>query len=98
MSHIAYEQRAQVYTNAFIRFGEHNQYVVAIEELSECQKEVCKMLRGIGDMNHLAEEIADATIMLEQLKMHLNLNESVRTIMDQKVKRLDQKLRKEAFR
>lgn len=48
--------------------GKEGQSIVAIEELSELQKELCKMLRGIGNPEHLAEEIADVEIMLCQIK------------------------------
>ncbi len=97
MNKIPYEQRVQVYTNALMVYGQRSQMVVAIEELSETQKELCKILRGKGDMEHLAEEIADATIMLEQLRYFLGLNEKVCRYMDEKVKRLDENLTKGGF-
>ena len=93
MNKIPYEQRAQVYTNALICFGEKTQMVMALEELSECQKEICKKLRGYSNEEHLAEEIADATIMLEQLRLFFGLNDLVCEKMDEKVKRLDELLR-----
>lgn len=89
MNKIPYEQRAQVYTNALICFGETAQMVMALEELSEVQKEICKKLRGYSNLDHLAEEIADATIMLEQLRLFFGLNDLVCEKMDEKVKRLD---------
>ena len=90
---ISYEERKKTYLNALIGFGTAAQSVVAIEELSECQKEICKVLRGSGNMEHLAEEIADATIMLEQLRIMYGVNEDVCRFMDEKVERLDKKLR-----
>ena len=93
MNKITYDERVQVYTNALIAYGEEMQLTVAVEELSECQKEVCKVLRGYGNMDHLAEEIADATIMLEQLRYFLGLNDLVCEKMDQKIMRLDAKLK-----
>lgn len=92
MNRISYEQRVQTYTNALITYGENVQMVVALEELSECQKEICKFLRGKGDLGHLAEEIADATIMLEQLRLFFQINDQVCLIMDEKVSRLDNRL------
>ena len=50
-------------------FGEEAQMIVALEELSELQKEITKHLRGKGDPRSIAEEIADVEIMLEQLKL-----------------------------
>ena len=93
MNKIPYEQRVQTYTNALITYGENAQTVVALEELSECQKEICKVLRGKGDLGHLAEEIADATIMLEQLRLFFQINDLVCLIMDEKVSRLDNRLK-----
>ena len=91
------EQRMKTYTNAYIHFGEKNQLVVAIEELSECQKEICKVLRSKGDLEHLAEEIADAMIMLEQMQMYFGLEDKVNEYVDAKVLRLDRRLRGCAF-
>ena len=95
MNKIPYEERLKVYTNALIAYGEEAQCIVAIEELSECAKEICKVLRGKGDPQHLAEEIADATIMLEQIRYFFCINEDVCEWMDSKIKRLDAKLKKE---
>ena len=93
---VAYEARQKTYTNAVIAYGEVNQMVVALEELSECQKEICKYLRGNGIADNMAEEIADAMICLEQVQYFLGLDELVRKKMDQKVERLDNKLRRDA--
>lgn len=93
MNKISYEERVRVYTNAFVTNGERTQMVVALEELSECQKEICKFLRGEGDAGHLAEEIADATICLEQMRYIFGLNSLVCDKMDEKILRLDQRLR-----
>lgn len=71
---ISYEEREKVYTNALIAYGEEKQCIVAIEELSECAKELCKVLRGKGDSEHLAEEIADARICLEQMTYFFRLD------------------------
>ena len=89
MNKINYSERCKTYTNAMLAFGELNQLIVAIEELSECQKEICKILRGGEDYRHLAEEVADATIMLEQIRLMFNINDCVCNFMDEKIKRLD---------
>lgn len=93
MNKITYEQRVQTYTNALIHFGKANQLVIALEELSECQKEICKVMRGDSNLDHLAEEIADAAIMLEQVRLIFGLNDLVCEKMDEKVKRLDDRLK-----
>ena len=93
MNKINYSERCKTYTNAMLAFGEQNQMIVAIEELSECQKEICKILRGGEDYRHLAEEVADATIVLEQISLMFNINDCVCNFMDEKIKRLDSRLK-----
>ena len=93
MNKIPYSERCKTYTNALIAFGERNQLIVAIEELSECQKEICKILRGGEDFRHLAEEIADASIMLEQIQLIFNIDDCVENFMDEKIKRLDDRVK-----
>lgn len=57
-------------------FGEEHQLDVAIEELSELIKEICKSKRGGDNLEYVCEEMADVYIMLEQLKIIFNLDES----------------------
>ena len=88
MNKITYEERAKVYADALTTFGANCQLVVALEEMSELQKEICKALRGDIHPAHLAEELADATIMLEQLRLIFSINEPVCRMMDSKIIRL----------
>lgn len=92
MNKFTYADRYKTYTNAILTFGERNQLIVAVEELSECQKEICKILRGGEDYRHLAEEVADATIMLEQVRIIFNINDSVCEQMDEKIERLKNRI------
>ena len=94
MNKIPYEQRVRTYTKALICYGVEKQMIVALEEMSEVQKEICKKMRGYSNEVHLAEEIADATIMLEQMRLFFGLNDLVCEKMDEKVKRLDELLKK----
>ena len=95
MNEIPYEERKLVYDDALKKYGMMMQATVAIEELSELQKEICKTIRGIGDRDHLAEEIADATIMIEQLRIFFNLNQMVCEKMDEKIHRLKWRVKHE---
>lgn len=92
MNKIDYAARVAVYEKAIARNGVLLQAIVALEELSEAQKEICKLLREEGNVEHLAEEVADATIMLEQLRLMFNINEAVCRYMDAKVLRLEKKI------
>ena len=62
------EERLKVYADALETFGPEVQLAVALEEMSELQKELCKALRGFVHPAHMAEELADAAIMLEQIR------------------------------
>ena len=93
MEEYTHEDRCKTYMNAFVRYGMNKQLVVAVEELSECQKEICKIIRGGDDYDHLAEEVADATIVLEQVKLMYGLDEAVSEYIDKKIKRLDDRMK-----
>lgn len=66
------------------------QLTVAIEELSELQKAICKYKRG--EEHNIEEEIADVKIMIEQLETVFDKNK-IREWIDKKIERLDKRLR-----
>lgn len=92
MNKIGYVERCAVYSDALDVFGGDTQLIVAVEELSECQKEICKVLRGDGDLEHLAEEVADATIMIEQVRIMFDINDATCRHMDAKIERLKKRI------
>lgn len=81
-------EKEEIYLKLIQKFGVENQCVVAVEELSELQKEVCKMLRKIGNVHNLAEEIADVQIILEQLVLIHNCESEVVLLKQQKLQRV----------
>lgn len=81
-------EKEKIYADALRIFGKEAQMIVAIEELSECQKELCKLLRGIGNVYCLAEEITDAQIMLEQMIALYDLDDRVTNYRAMKINRL----------
>lgn len=78
-----------IYESALTAFETDKQCIVALEELSEVQKEICKVLRGKGSVYHLAEEIADARIMLDQLELAFDLTGWIEHWRDSKLARLE---------
>ena len=83
----------ELYDKAKETFGEKTQFIVALEELSELQKEITKYLRGKGNKEHLTEEIADVRIMLSQITHFLNIsNEDVLEIIEYKLNRLAKRI------
>ena len=65
-------ERNKVYNELFLTYDE-KQFIVSIEELSELQKELCKLLRNKGKKENIIEEVAYVTIMLEQNKFFFNI-------------------------
>lgn len=94
MSKFSRQERNEVYEKALQLWGCKEQATVAIEEMSEVIKEITKMLRGELDREHMAEEIADARIMMEQMCQMLNINDSADSWMDYKVAALKRKVEK----
>lgn len=81
-----------VYEKAIRTFGVRSQLIMAMEEMSELTKEVSKDIRNMGDKEHIAEEVADVEIMLEQLKMIYEIKEKVEDYKHFKVERLDRRI------
>lgn len=76
------------------KFGKEKQLIVAIEELSELQKELCKELRGIGNAEHIAEEMADVKIILEELDIIFGNTNKVLGYKISKLERLKGRLKR----
>ena len=92
MNKINYEDRKNVYQAALRKWGVGLQTMMAVEEMSELTKEICKIKRGKMDLDALADEIADVTIMLEQLREIYGLNDAVCDHMDAKILRLQSRV------
>ena len=92
MNKINYEGRKKVYQAALRKWGVDLQTMMAVEEMSELTKEICKIKRGKMDLDALADEIADVTIMLEQLREIYGLNDAVCDHMDAKILRLQSRV------
>ena len=63
------QESDEIYRAALETFGARAQVLMAIEEMSELTKELCKNDRGRENATHIAEEIADVEIMLGQMKI-----------------------------
>ena len=72
------------------------QIVLAIEEMSELTKVLCKYQRmGIVDdrlFNSLSDELADVEIMIDQLKRFFKCSDTVRECRKIKLDRLEKRL------
>ena len=85
--------KREIYQKAFEKWGSNMQLVIAIEELSELQKVCCKKIRGSEDLEDITDEIADVEIMCEQLRELYGINEQVDYTKEQKIMRLDERIK-----
>lgn len=86
---------SKIYRKALDTYGAEAQTLMAMEEMAELQKELCKHARGKDNRLEIAEEIADVWIMLIQMAMlHGCLVETER-IIDIKTVRLAERLGEE---
>ena len=84
----------EIMKTAIKTFGPQLQTVVAVEEMSELQKELTKFLRGNGKKKNLTEEVADALIMITQVQIIYGIgDEDVREVMDYKLNRLRERVK-----
>lgn len=74
-------------------WGKHSQLVICMEETAELTKELSKNLRGQDNDLGIAEEIADVEIMLEQLKLIFNIRPDVENMKNEKLIRLDRRIK-----
>ena len=77
---------------AIAKYGKDAQMKMVLEEMSELQKEICKLWRGKDNRDAIAEEVADVEIMLDQLKLMLDIPYQVEQHRQKKLQRLQERL------
>lgn len=82
------DQERIVFERALEHYGPELQTSVLVEEMAELQKEICKYWRGHANYDHVAEEIADVSIMLDQMKLLFQCGGAVQAWRLEKVRRL----------
>ena len=88
MNKIGYEERKAVYEAALQKWGAEAQINKFTEELGEFLVELGRLRNGASNRDAFAEELADLTIMLEQLRLIYGVNEEICEYMDYKIHRL----------
>lgn len=77
-------------------YGKDMQLNVAIEELSELIKEICKNKRGADNREAIIEEMADCYIMMEQLQIIFGIQyNEIKGMAYEKLNRLEKRLDEE---
>ena len=77
---------------ALEKWGEGPQVAMVFEEMAELQKELCKNMRGADNVDHIAEEIADVQIMLEQMMILRDCRELAEAWKSKKLDRLGRRI------
>ena len=87
------ENEFEIMKTAIRKNGKPMQTVVAIEELSELQKELTKYIRGMGNRENLKEEVADVLIMITQIQIMYGLpDDEIKDVVDFKINRLKERI------
>ncbi len=81
------EQERKIYDEAIEFFGVTSQKIMVIEEMSELTKELCKELRNRGNVEQIADELADVEITLAQIKIIYDIHQKVEEHKDFKLNR-----------
>lgn len=87
------QEYKQQYGEFLDAWGYDSQAILAIEEMSELTKEICKRKRKKADFSDddMIEEIADVLNMVEQLEYFFG-EEKVEKVRDEKIKRTQKRL------
>ena len=84
------------YKQAIQTYGVRPQKLMAIEEMSELTKEICKDFRGKLNREHLVEEMADVLITIEQLAIIYEISDvAIFDACYEKIERLKERLEKQ---
>lgn len=90
-----YQEVTDTYKQAISTYGEKAQKLMAIEEMSELTKEICKDFRGKVDREHLIEEMADVTITIDQLMIMYEISgDEIQQMRERKINRLKERLKR----
>lgn len=61
-----------IYAVAAKKWGYRSQVIATIEEFNECAAALARHLNGKGEAEDVYEELADASIMLEQMQCYFD--------------------------
>lgn len=81
-------EELEILKDALYHFGYNHQATKCIEEMSELTKELCKEKDGQGNLEYIAEEIADTYITLDQMVIYHDIYQKVKDYREKKLERL----------
>ena len=86
-------ERRRVYETALTKWGIENQLWMVVEECGELLNAIGKMRRERVTREEIITELADVTIMCEQIAQYVGYNDYTKE-MDRKLERLKERLAK----
>ena len=90
---MTYQEIIDTYKQAIELYGENAQKLMAIEEMSELTKEICKDFRAKLDREHLIEEMTDVLITLDQMLLMYEISDKeIQQMREIKIERLKERL------
>lgn len=91
------DQELKILKDALYHFGINHQQTKCIEEMSELTKEICKNKDGQNNIDHIAEEIADVLITIDQMIIYHDIYDAVAQYRAEKLERLRHKVFMEQY-
>ena len=89
----------EILKKAIKHYGSQNQMMICAEEAAELIQAISKCIRYTDDIEvkqHLTEEIADVLIMIDQLKIIMDIKDyEIRCYRDYKLQRLERRMNNE---
>ena len=89
-------ERIELYAGALTEYGTEAQKMMLIEEIGELLNAFAKFPRGRAKVDDVIEELADVSIMVEQMALLYGWSR-FESIREQKLKRLGERLDKLAY-
>ena len=84
--------RQKVYARVLAKNGPITQITKCVEEMAELIKELCKSMAGAPNLMHIAEEIADVQITVEQMIQIYRIEEMVIKCRNMKMDSLEKRI------
>ena len=86
------ESAKAIYRAALETFGEEKQIIKLSQEIGEFLMAFTQYMEGRDRLSHVAEEMADVHIMLDQWAVHLGCAEEVERMKRYNLRRLEQRI------
>ena len=86
------DENRELYRAALDTFGEEAQVKMLFEEIGELMAAICQYSRGRDKRAHVAEEIADVRIMIDQMTVLFDCENEMERQRSYKLRRLEQRI------